>query len=434
MSDELEKRVKILQEEVIKHKRINEEMKETYEKQNKLKEEIIDKLKKENDSIKEYIINYQKSILNLNDNITKLTNENKQLLNQSAQKEINFKNVSKNEKELYLYNKNIRKEIKYPLDLIKINNNISKACCRLEYTINDNKIYGNGFFMELPISNTTSPIKGLMTSNNFINEDNINNPIEIKIIFNIIQKSLILTNKNNFKFTDCFLNFTFIQLNENELDELKTFDINFLQINEDKEIPNQIILIQNHLNGEITIENGVIISEWGYQLFHTIPNSFDFIGSPLISLSTNKVISILTNNKNCKYNPSTNIKLISQVIKNIYTTEINEIKYKVKQLSKTEIEELKKIGLKQTTSELIFESPASFFVTPLWFYRTNHNWYWTPVDPNLKNKKALPCNWLIICPNGSLKVVGGCWSEKEPAPNNIELIHWLEKNGFKYLV
>lgn len=37
MSDELEKRVKILQEEVIKHKRINEEMKETYEKQNKLK-------------------------------------------------------------------------------------------------------------------------------------------------------------------------------------------------------------------------------------------------------------------------------------------------------------------------------------------------------------------------------------------------------------
>ena len=29
MSDELEKRVKILQEEVIKHKRINEEMKET---------------------------------------------------------------------------------------------------------------------------------------------------------------------------------------------------------------------------------------------------------------------------------------------------------------------------------------------------------------------------------------------------------------------
>ena len=434
MSGELEKRVIILQEELIKNRRKNEEMKEIYEKQNKSKEEIIDKLKKENNSIKGYIINYQKAISDLNDNISKLTNQNEQLLNQLDQKEIDLTNLSDDEKELYLYNKNIIKESKYPLDLIKLNN-ISKACCRLEYTINNNKIYGNGFFIELPISNTTSPIRGLMTSNNFINENNINNPIEIKIIFNIIQKSLILINKNNFKFTDCFLNFTFIRLNENELDKLKTFDINFLQINEDKEIPNQIILIKNHLNGGITIENGVIISEWGYQIFHTISNSFDFIGSPLISLSTNKVISILTNkNKNCKYNPSTNIKTISQVIKNIYTTKINEIKYKVKKLSKTEIEELKKIGLKQTTSQLIFESPRSEFVTPLWFYRTNHNWYWTPVDPNLKNKNALPCNWLIIYSNGSLKVVGGYWSEQEPAERNISLIHWLEKNGFKYLV
>ena len=67
-----------------------------------------------------------------------------------------------------------------------------------------------------------------MTSNNFINENNINNIIEIKILFNIIKKSIIITNKNNFKFTDYFLNFTFIQLNENELNKLTNFDINFL--------------------------------------------------------------------------------------------------------------------------------------------------------------------------------------------------------------
>ena len=44
MSGELEKRVRILQEELIKNRRKNEEMKEIYEKQNKSKEEIIDKL------------------------------------------------------------------------------------------------------------------------------------------------------------------------------------------------------------------------------------------------------------------------------------------------------------------------------------------------------------------------------------------------------
>ena len=435
MSRELEKRVIVLQEELLKNRRKNEQMKEIYEKQNKLKEEMIDKLKKENNSIKGNIMNYQKKILDLNDNISILKNENEQLLNQLDESEIiDLTNISDNEKELYMYNKNIIKESKSPLDLIKLNK-ISKACCRLEYTNNNNKIYGNGFFIELPISNKNNPIRGLMTSNNFINENNLNNPIEIKITFNIIQKSLIITNKNHFKFTDYFLNFTFVELNENELNQLKTLDINFLQISENKEIPNKILLIKNHLNGGITIEKGVYISEWGYRLFHTISNSFDFIGSPLISQSTNKVISILTNkNKNCKYNPSTSIKTISQVIKNIYTTKIDKIKYKVKNLSKTEIEELNKIGLKQTKSKLIFESPSSKNVTPLWFYRTNHNWYWTPVDPNLNNKNALPCNWLIIYPNGSLKVVGGYWSEIEPAPRNIELIHWLEKNGFKYLV
>jgi hypothetical protein len=430
MSKELEKRVIILQEQLIKNRRKNEEMKEMYEKQNNLSKEIIDKLKKENESINGDIINYQKIILDLKNNISKLEKSAKKF----DENEIDLKNLSDNEKELYSYNNNIIKESKSPLDLIKLNI-ISKACCRLEYTNNNNQIYGNGFFIELPILNTKDPIRGLMTSNNFINENNINNIIEIKIIFNIIKKSVIITNKNNFKFTDYFLNFTFIQLNENEINKLTNFDINFLQINEEKEIPNNIILIKNNINGTITFEEGILISEWGYQIYHTISNSFDFIGSPLISPSTNKIISILTNkDKNCKYNPSTNIKIISQVIKNIYTTKIDKIKYKVKNLSKKEIEELNKIGLKQTKSKLIFESPSSKNVTPLWFYRTNHNWYWTPVDPNLNNKNALPCNWLIIYPKGTLKVVGGYWSEEEPAQRNIELIHWLEKNGFKYLV
>ena len=60
MSRELEKRVIILQEKLLKNRRKNEEMKEIYEEQNKLKEEIINKLKKGNNSIKGNIINYQK--------------------------------------------------------------------------------------------------------------------------------------------------------------------------------------------------------------------------------------------------------------------------------------------------------------------------------------------------------------------------------------
>ncbi len=53
---------------------------------------------------------------------------------------------------------------------------------------------------------------------------------------------------------------------------------------------------------------------------------------------------------------------------------------------------------------------------------------------NLKYKNSIPCNWLIIYPNGSLKFVSGYWSEKESAERNNALTYWLEKNDFKYLV
>ncbi len=117
MSKELEKRVIILQEQLIKNRRKNEEMKEMYEKQNNLSKEIIDKLKKENESINGDIINYQKIILDLKNNISKLEKSAKKF----DENEIDLKNLSDNEKELYSYNNNIIKESKSPLDLIKLN-------------------------------------------------------------------------------------------------------------------------------------------------------------------------------------------------------------------------------------------------------------------------------------------------------------------------
>ena len=117
MIKELKKRVIILQEQLIKNRRKNEEMKEIYEKQNNLSKEIIDKLKKENESINGDIINYQKIILDLKNNISKLEKSAKKF----DENEIDLKNLSDNEKELYSYNNNIIKESKSPLDLIKLN-------------------------------------------------------------------------------------------------------------------------------------------------------------------------------------------------------------------------------------------------------------------------------------------------------------------------
>ena len=436
MTNELQKIFSLLHNRLIKNKKTDNKLKDINNKNNDLNEEILnEKLQKTHTTFQLNINKYQNQILNLNNEILKLKDENKYLTNELNEKKIDFNNLSEFELELYSYDENIKKELKSPLDIIKLNI-ISKSCCRLEYTYNNQKIYGNGFLIELPISNLNISIKGLMTSNNFINENNINDQFELTLIFNIIKKSFTITTKTKFKFTDYFLNFTFIELNDNEIIKLKDFGLNFLQINEDIKIPNNIVLIKNNSYGTITFEEGILISEWGFQIYHTIPD-YDFIGAPLISQSTNKIISILTNtNKNCKYYASTNIKTISIIIQNIYTYNFEKIKYKVKDLTMVEIKELQKIGLIQTHSKFIFESPSSEYVTPLWFYRTNHNWYWTPtpVYSNNGNKNAFPSNWLIIYPKGSLRVVGGYWTGQEPAPRNITLIHWLEKNGFKYLV
>ena len=76
-------------------------------------------------------------------------------------------------------------------------------------------------------------------------------------------------------------------------------------------------------------------------------------------------------------------------------------------------------------------SPPSFLVTPIWFLRTKHAWYWTPLKPekNDLNKS----NWMIIYPNNSLKVIGGIYNGIVPAPKNIDIIHSLENSNFEHL-
>ena len=78
----------------------------------------------------------------------------------------------------------------------------------------------------------------------------------------------------------------------------------------------------------------------------------------------------------------------------------------------------------------ILISLPSLFVTPIWFYRTKHAWYWTPTKPQINEINKV--NWMIIFPDNSLKVIGGEWDGIEPAGNNIEIIRWLETTKLKY--
>ena len=106
-----------------------------------------------------------------------------------------------------------------------------------------------------------------------------------------------------------------------------------------------------------------------------------------------------------------------------------------KKLSPVEIHVLKKEGLEETENTNIFISPASFGVTPLYFYRTQCAWFWTPAIPKKFNKEELlRCNWSLIQDNFPIRAIGGFWNNLEPAERNIILIKYLIKSGLRFLL
>ena len=238
---------------------------------------------------------------------------------------------------------------------------------------------------------------------------------------------------------DPFLDIVFIELKNSEFNNLY-----FLELQKEGEISKNIIIIQNPIKKKIFSVKGEIKKRWGFDLQFTTIKNFDCYCLPLIS-SNQKVVGIHKKNKNDKnkYNIAINSQEAIKAIKIMYECYITDksafiekenifIQKEVKLLTDIEIDELEEGGLKETNSPNIFISPASIFVTPLWFYRSNHAWYWTPNKP-VNDDESIP-NWIIIYPGCSLKVIGGTWDGVEPAERNIKLIHWLEATSFKYLV
>ena len=319
--------------------------------------------------------------------------------------------------------------------LLELNNVniIGKSTCNIAFKIHDSTIKGTGFLIKLPIPNSNKPMKGLMTNNHVLNY-NVLTKDRISLIFESTKKNFDLYLKNHFIFSDPFLDITFIKLNEEELNKL---EIDCLEIHEEESIPDEAFICQYSYGKHLSLAQGKIKSRWGFNLYHTINTDYGSSGAPIVLLSDNKIIGVhKCGLKDLKCNAATDIQTIVRALKVINNSVIDNklsiIKKARTPLTKDEINELKKHGLNKTDSPYIFISPRSSNVTPLWFYRTNHAWYWTPTEPEIDN--LYKSNWLIIYPGGSLKVIGGFWDGIEPANKNIKLIHWLESTGLKFLI
>ena len=105
-----------------------------------------------------------------------------------------------------------------------------------------------------------------------------------------------------------------------------------------------------------------------------------------------------------------------------------------KKLSLIESHILEKEGLKSTDNPDVFISPGSLGITPLWFFRTQYAWYWTPKEPkkfNLDEMKKV--NWSLIQSNFPIKAIGGLWNGMAPANRNVILIQFLINSGLRFL-
>ena len=309
----------------------------------------------------------------------------------------------------------------------------NKYMCIINYKLFEKEFKDLGFLIKIPNANNSFSITGILTK--YYVEENIFNKIKKINLYNNHNILEGIDSKEKFIISDKFLNITFIEIKNLSLDYISIFDNN--------NISDSITLINysQKFNGT-NINYGKILEKWGifiiYQededKYYMNPQS-SFIPSGLII--KNKLLGIFKQNS-FKNKIATNIDAISKVIKLNYMSKIKDSsKYyekigTLKPLSEAQKKELERIGLTLSEIPNILVSPEIEYIrTPIWFLRTKHAWYWTPIEPSIND--LYKSNWMIIYPENSVKVIGGEWDGDEPVKKNIDIIHYLEKSSIKYL-
>ena len=319
-------------------------------------------------------------------------------------------------------------------------NNILQSTCKIEYTIEKQKIEGKGILLSISVKGSNTRIRGIIATNYVIDTNKLFN-YKITLICGEDEKKVEVIPREHFCFSDSFIDITFIELNNNEYDKFNFLKYDELDIN-----PSSVYVLNNLKEKKISV--GTINDKYGFKIIHNIKLNNDYIGSPLISSDNNNIIGICTqkttqNDKKEILNVAIDIKPIIESIKILYNDFYNEktafiqkengyIQKELKILNDNDIKELKENGLISTSIPELFISPKTILITQIWFLRTNYAWYWTPVEP--KDNDFEVSNWQIICSGCSLKVIGSDWNGEEPAEKNVDLINWLASTGFIYLV
>lgn len=309
---------------------------------------------------------------------------------------------------------------------------ISKSICKIKV----NNTFGTGFFATIPVIKNNLRMCGLITTNHILSMNELLQGRALSIIFdsNKKKKEIKLDDKR-FRFTCPLIDISFIEITPDELDKT----VIFLELNESKTKTNENVYITHHSSsGEFSFSQGIIKEIWGFEINHSVSIDLEYSGAPLM----NKDGTVIGVQKSCLNNEicskATEIYCLITALNNFVKNEISSFALTIgnsKKLSLDEIKELNEHGLQSTDSPFVFISPRSKNVTPLWFYRSNFAWFWTPMEPKSFSLSDIKeCNWSLIDMNLEIKAIGGKYDQVSPALRNVNLISWLAKTGLGFII
>eukprot|EP00833_Pecoramyces_ruminatium_P001647 jgi/Orpsp1_1/1175679/evm.model.c7180000054793.1 len=282
---------------------------------------------------------------------------------------------------------------------------------KIKYYIDEaNFRIGTGYFIKLPIPSENESLYGLMTCNHILDSDFLVQDFEFIIIFNNGKKEIkIKLDKSYFMFTSKLLDVTFIHFNDDVLNVLNLNKENFLIPCQNNYLSDEkYYIIQYPQGGDCKFSNGNILyakSRNSFNYFHTIITIEGSSGSPLTNsnfeiIGLHKGKNDLYKNENEKI--ATKISVIIYAIhapKKLSTDELNELKnHRLQRIQKIKI----KNSNKASYSNKIFVTSDVDSSQELYFYRTNHAWYWTDEineaneNEKFRLKNLKKCKWRII--------------------------------------
>lgn len=345
-------------------------------------------------------------------------------------------------------------------NISNISNIINNSVFQIECDSDEGTTTGTGFFVKLKLLSENESVYGLVTCNHILNLKCLskNFKFTIKFFDNEKKKFTINLNDSYFMFTSEFTDITFIEFNSDLINELNLKEADFLNLCNNNVSLDKNINIIKFLSGKIA--DGTIESH-GLFFCHTAKTEEGTSGSPLLN-NNNEILGVhkgkinLNNNdsnENKEVNVAIKYSIIDYIIRTLYINKdiikIDISKGTPKELSKDELEELESHGLKiiqkKKKSNKVSSSSKIFMTSKidsspiLYFYRTNHAWYWTDIINEVKNecdkykkKNLIKCKWRII------KSIN---EEEEYDINNYNgighrnkvIITFLKLSGLKYI-